>query len=110
MLLESRRTCLYQQCPVCSGKTFRYLLEGTYQSEEYGTSSGLKIWDRCEECKEVFGETDVALNNGGLNEQIHLLFTHWEQRIITDEDFAKGIQDLFTVAGGWITNPHQNTG
>ena len=110
MLLEVKRTCLYQQCPVCSGKIFRYLLEGTYQSEEYGTTLGLKIWDRCEECREVFRETDIALDTYKLNEKICLLFTSWEQRILTDEDFAKGIQNLFEFIGGWITDPRQNTG
>ncbi len=110
MLLEVRRTCLYQQCPVCSGKIFRYLLGGTYQSDEYGTTSGLKIWDRCEECKEVFKETDVTLNIGNLNEQVCLLFAKWEQRALTDEDFVKGIQDLFMSVGGWIASRRQSTG
>ncbi len=110
MLWEIRRTCLFRSCPICSGKIFRYLLGGTYQSDEYGTTEGLKIWDRCEECKEVFNGTGIMLNTDSIREQICSLFYKWEQRTITDEDFVKGIQDLFASVGGWITSFHQSTG
>ena len=110
MLAESRRTYLFQNCPVCGGKIFRNILEGSYQSEEYGTTSGLKVWDRCEECKEVFGETDVVLDTSGIKEQVNLLFDTWEQRKLTDQDFADEIQKLFAADGGWISKPCQNTG
>ena len=85
-------------------------MKGTYQSEEYGTTSGIKVRDRCEECRGVFAETDVTLESASLNEQICLLFVDLERRDIKDDDFVNGIQKLFAFAGGWIISPQQKTG
>lgn len=105
MLSEVERTCLFRPCSACGGKVFRHLLSGTYQSDEFGTTAGLKIRDRCEEevCRESFGETGVALDVPPLKEQIRQLFEKWEQRVLTDEQFAGAIQKLFANEGGWIS-------
>lgn len=109
-MFEVRRVCLYESCPTCGGKLFRYLLSGTYDSEEYGTTHGLQVWDRCEECKDVLRATNIALDTGSLRFQIGSLFNQWERREITDVDFKKGIQAAFHDAGGWGFLPKGETG
>lgn len=90
---------------------FRYLRKGTFDSEEYGTTHGLQVWDRCEECRTIFGTTHIALHTNDLAEAIGSLFTQWEQRRLTDTtDFANGIRDSFRDAGGWATPPKWETG
>ncbi len=110
MLFEIRRVCLYKLCPKCGGKLFRYLRKGTYESEEYGVTHGLQVWDRCEECREVFGSTDIALHTASLEEGIVSIFTGWEQQGFTDKDFVEMIRCSFRAVGGWIISPEQRTG
>lgn len=110
MFFEDRRVFLYKSCSKCGGKLFRYLRKGTYESEEYGTTHGLQVWDRCEECQEVYSETNIALHTKEIEERILSLFILWEQRNLMDTDFVKEIKDAFHDVGGWIISPEQRTG
>lgn len=105
MLFESSRTCLYKCCPICGGKIFRYILKGThhFDIDEYGVTCGLQVRDRCEECKEIFAGTGVALNTDSLIWEISNLFSRWEQHVLAYEDFTREIQNLFSDVGGFVS-------
>lgn len=108
MFFEFRRVYLYRCCLVCGGKIFRYALEGTYQSDEYGTTFGLMVRDRCEDCREVFAETGTALKTPELLAEICDFFAQWERRVLAQDDFVAGIRNLFKDVGGFIDCPRQN--
>ena len=103
MLFETRKTDLLKLCPCCNGKIVRCIRKGTYESQSYGNTHGLQIWDRCEECKKVFGQTDVAIAfPNELEDQMMAAFDRWDQRTLEDWEFSEIIQVAFFGFGGWV--------